>query len=335
MSLNKLDVLENPPIPSLSAGIGEQKNEQENRFELPLAFSFEELLSFKIPVPTPLVEGLLYLKNLSLVAAKPKVGKSTLCRFLSKAVVDGIDFLDRKTEPGVVLYLAIEEPLSNVQRDLLAMGIENRRDLIISCLSNVYNKHATIEGLVDQYRPSLVIVDTMIHGTEIRDVNDYAETTVAFKKFRDLAEKFNTHICFVHHEKKGDSSGNDSILGSTGLSGAVDSIISITLNKNDERIIKSNGRSDSNFDDEMLIFNPETKCFSLGSRSSDSLLEQIVEFVAKNPGTTRDELKKFFRKKNEVFTQAIRSLVPHRIHIVRESDRKDHFYIQTSESGEE
>lgn len=302
--------------------------------KLPLAFSFEDLVNFELEEPTPLVEGLLYLKNLSIVVAKPKAGKSTLCRFLSKTIVDNDDFLGRRTTGGTVLYLAIEEPLNNVKRDFLTMQVQNRKDLIISCLSGVSDKQKAILDLIKEFRPCLVVVDTLIHATAIRDLNDYVQTTTSLKEFRDVAEEFNTHICFVHHAKKGETLGNDSVLGSTGLTGAVDVIISIVHNPSGERLISSNGRSENNFEKTSLAFNANKKSFQLGLYTEDELSERVLNYIAENPGATRDDIRTALKKKNEHISLAINSLIPDRI-LVKRAGRKEHFYTQNTQQGEE
>src|SRR5439155_18507176 len=69
-----------------------------------------------------LVEGLLPLGGLSLLAAKPKVGKSTLARNLALAVARGEPFLDRAVRPGPVVYLALEEHRAGVAEHFTRLG---------------------------------------------------------------------------------------------------------------------------------------------------------------------------------------------------------------------
>jgi RecA-family ATPase len=63
-----------------------------------------------------LVDGLLPQAGLSIIAARPKVGKSTLARTLTLAVARGERFLDRDTTAGTVLYLALEEKRAELRR---------------------------------------------------------------------------------------------------------------------------------------------------------------------------------------------------------------------------
>ena len=71
-----------------------------------------------------LLEGMLPARGLSLVAAKPKTGKSTQARCLALAVARGDDLLGRKTQQGPVIYLALEEKRSEVRRHLWEMGFK-------------------------------------------------------------------------------------------------------------------------------------------------------------------------------------------------------------------
>ena len=60
--------------------------------------------------------------GLSILAAKPKVGKSTLARNLAFAVASGEEFLGRAINQGTVVYIALEEKRSEVQKHFSRMG---------------------------------------------------------------------------------------------------------------------------------------------------------------------------------------------------------------------
>src|SRR5262249_17978219 len=80
-----------------------------------------------------LIGGRLLASGDSLLVAKPKVGKSTLARCLAKAVARGEDFLGFRTFQGAVLYLALEEKRSEVQRHFRAMGAGHDDPVFIFC----------------------------------------------------------------------------------------------------------------------------------------------------------------------------------------------------------
>jgi RecA-family ATPase len=55
---------------------------------------------------------------MSLLVAKPKVGKTTLAFNLAVAVSRGEEFLGRKTTQGPVVYLALEEKKGEIKKKL-------------------------------------------------------------------------------------------------------------------------------------------------------------------------------------------------------------------------
>ena len=61
--------------------------------------------------------------GMSILVAKPKVGKSTFGRNLALAVSRGDEFLGRKTAQGPVVYLALEEKRTQVQDHFRRMGV--------------------------------------------------------------------------------------------------------------------------------------------------------------------------------------------------------------------
>ena len=79
------------------------------------------------------VEGLLPVGGTSLLAAKPKVGKSTFARCLAFAVARGEEFLGRKTKQGAVLYLAPQELESEVKEHFKSLGATGSEPIHVCC----------------------------------------------------------------------------------------------------------------------------------------------------------------------------------------------------------
>ena len=59
--------------------------------------------------PSWLVEDMLLEGGLSMLVAKPKIGKSTFARFLAASVAKGDLLLGRDVKQGPVIYIAMEE----------------------------------------------------------------------------------------------------------------------------------------------------------------------------------------------------------------------------------
>jgi hypothetical protein len=184
------------------------------------------------------VDGLLPAGGLSLLAARPKVGKSTLARNLALAVARGEPFLGRATTPGTVLYLAFEEKRAEIVAHFRRLCA---RDEPILLFVGSAPEHA-LEALVDvvaRERPALVILDPVLRFVRVRDVNDYSELTKALEPLLMLARTSGAHILLVHHLAKGEHAGGDGILGSTAIFGVVDTALLLKRHADGTRIIET------------------------------------------------------------------------------------------------
>jgi len=90
-----------------------------------------------------------------------------------------------------------------------------------------------VEGLIKATSAKLLIIDVLQKFCRLRDLNDYAQVTNALEPLLNSARNQDCHILLTHHAGKADRPDGDDILGSTGLSGGVDT--SIIIKKRDQR----------------------------------------------------------------------------------------------------
>lgn len=91
--------------------------------------------------------------TVSMIAAKPKVGKGTVARNLSLAVSRGEPFLGMNTEKGAVIYLALEEREQDVRDDFLAMGATGAEPISIHAGITPSDGITALIEMVRAYRP--------------------------------------------------------------------------------------------------------------------------------------------------------------------------------------
>jgi hypothetical protein len=79
------------------------------------------------------IDNLLPFAGLSVLMAKPKVGKSVIARQMGVSVSTGRDFWGRKTTQGKVLYIALEEQQDDIRRHFDEMGcpVESDNNIIL------------------------------------------------------------------------------------------------------------------------------------------------------------------------------------------------------------
>ena len=227
------------------------------------SFQFEtvgNILKNQIPVNW-LVEGLLTVGGMSIIAGAPKSGKSTIIRQLGKCVSSGGDFLNRKVQKGSVLYLALEEQRDMLAEQLKRLGVNDNDPFYVHTgpvLSS--NKNDDLTSIVQQFKPSLVVIDTMILFAGADDINSYNEMYKILSFFRNLARENQTHITFVHHQNKSMYGGTKSIMGSSAIHGSVDNAI-IFNTVDDVRFISTSQRGGRPFSNTELEFDPDTESY--------------------------------------------------------------------------
>jgi hypothetical protein len=222
----------------------------------------------------------------SLLVAKPKVGKSTLARCLALAVARGDDFLGCHTAQGAVFYLALEEKRAEVRRHFRAMGANGNDPIFVFCATSPADGLLQLrEAMVDE-KPVLVIVDPLFRFVRMKDGNDYAAVTNALEPLHALARETGAHVMAVHHMGKGDRQGGDSVLGSTALFAAVDTLLMMKRNEK-YRTLSSIQRYGTDLEEITLQYDEQTRTVSAGVTRSEADEREaavaIIEFLKTQP----------------------------------------------------
>ncbi|MDA8170604.1 MAG: AAA family ATPase [Nitrospiraceae bacterium] len=195
------------------------------------------------------VDGLLPAGGFSIMAAKPKVGKSTLARDMSFSIARGKPFLSRDVAHGPVIYLALEEKRSEVRRHFKDMGASGDEPIFIYSGRVPSDAIEQITEAVQEIKPVFVVIDPLFRFTRVKDTSAYAEITAALEPLLLLSRETGTHVLCIHHSSKGNRQGGDSLLGSTAIFGSVDTLILLKRHESyrtieSDRIFRGLGRRD-------------------------------------------------------------------------------------------
>jgi hypothetical protein len=261
-----------------------------------------------------LVDDLLPQGGLSALAGKPKAGKSTLARALALAVAQGKDFLGRRVNQGDVIYLALEEKRSELRRHFAAMGARpedpNQIRLLVGRAPEDVVPLLAAEAAAS--KPDLIVVDTLARFARVKDVSDYAQVMAALEPVLAIARETGAHVMLVHHAKKGEVSGGDSILGSTAIFGSVDTAL-ILRRTESARLLSSFQRYGTDLPETVVELDAETQApRAAGLREEIDLRdagERIIEFLAAAPGPlTEDEIDQGVEGRRALKVKALRAL---------------------------
>lgn len=214
-------------------------------------FSAEELMTAELP-PLVWVVPTLVPTGLTLLAGKPKMGKSWLAMELGLAVATGGTLMVRIECPRAgVLYLALEDSVRRFQTRLSALL--QGKPAPANLFGHVEWPRMDKSGLerLDAFLLAhadvrLVIVDTLakVRTPSNASANAYAEDYAALAGLKRLADTRGVAMIVIHHLRKMRSEDPfEEISGTNGLTGAADTIMVLARKRNStEAVLHVTGR---------------------------------------------------------------------------------------------
>ncbi len=276
------------------------------------------------------VSDLLPVGGLSLLAGKPKAGKSTLARCLALSVARGESWLGRECRQGTVLYLGLEEKRSEVRRHFAGLGAD--KEPVYLFIEGAPQKNATnmLEAAFDQYKPALAIVDPLARFARVKDGSDYSEVTRSLEPLGELARRSGVHVALVHHARKNTEGGpGDDALGSVAYMGAVDCGIILRRANSGQRTIHSVNRYGTDLEESIVTLNEETGWVTVAGTKAASdaaaVQHEVLDFVRMQEGlpVPLDAIRKGVKRGNKQIGAALGVLVRDELLRVEGTGRKN------------
>ena len=217
--------------------LGEWKESAPKKIEQLEAESMCSLGSRYIEPPKFIIPGMIPY-GITILASPPKFGKSWMCLDMAISVATGTPFMGLETNKDGVIYLALEDGDYRLQERgkkvangrelpenlLLVKHAPNLADGLLQQISNLLDKCQTDIGMI--------IIDTLqkVRGLAGKTEGVYGYDYRELGQLHQFALDKNLAVVLVHHLNKGgdDSDFVSRLNGSTGVSGAADSIITLT-----------------------------------------------------------------------------------------------------------
>ena len=187
--------------------------------------------------------------GLHILAGSPKIGKSWLALWLCHQIATGGKVWGYDTKQCTTLYFALEDTLKRIHARLSTItDHQSTKDCLFTTKAKTMK-----EGLLDELSQHLkdhptigfIIIDTF---QKIRDTDNdfnYANDYKEVAQIKAFADKHEIAILLIHHlRKQEDSDPVNMISGTTGISGAVDTIyvLSKVKRSENEAILSVTGR---------------------------------------------------------------------------------------------
>ncbi len=204
-------------------------------------FTADELLATDFPPPKWAVPGLIP-EGLTILGGAAKFGKSWLCLGLGLSIASGEPVLGKiPVRRGPVLVLALEDPPRRLKGRLttLLADREPPTDLhLLTELPPMPQGVTLVQSWLEEHRDArLVVVDVLakIRPMSRPGTNAYELDYAVMTQLKRLADYYRVAIVVVTHLRKMDATDPfDTITGSTGLTGAADTIMVVRRSRNEQ-----------------------------------------------------------------------------------------------------
>jgi DNA-binding transcriptional ArsR family regulator len=167
---------------------------------------------------------------ISLLAGRPKVGKSTIVFGLLAALVAGRPFLDLQTRESGVLLLS-EEREGTLAEKQRRFDLGGRIDLLMRHQARGETWDAVVDRAIDHacYRDlGLLVVDTFNAWTGLRgDEESKAGAVLEALEPLTVAAGHGLTVLVVAHQRKAQGAYGEAVRGSNALTGGVDVVIEL------------------------------------------------------------------------------------------------------------
>ena len=253
-----------------------EKLEKEKKSKLKL-ISAREIQKMVLPPILFIIKDLLP-EGLTILAGRPKAGKSFLAQNISLSIADGkkvMGFFD--AEKCSVLYIALEDNTRRIQdrmNNILSFELDKAAPNNLYYLEENKNMPKLNEGGIEELEKiieddpniKLIIVDTFgraIADKRRMDNNSYRADYEICSKLQEFA--IQNHICILllHHTKKiKEDDVFDEISGTTGITGAMDTMMVLKRGDNNNGRLYVRGRElkEANYD---LLFDEKLCCWNV------------------------------------------------------------------------
>lgn len=200
----------------------------------------ETLLNSPLNSPEFIVSHLIP-QGIHLLGGSPKIGKSWLVLWMCLQIANGEPIWNYETRRGTVLYLALEDSFERLQSRLLEITDEASNNLHFAILSKSIDDglNRQIENFIDEHPDTVFIaIDTLqrIRNNDTKS-NPYASDYDDLTFLKEIANENHIAILLVHHlRKQRDDDPLNMLSGSTGLSGAVDTVFVLNRPKRTDNL---------------------------------------------------------------------------------------------------
>jgi hypothetical protein len=211
------------------------------------------------PEPVPVVRGLLF-PGLNLLAGRPKIGKSWLTLGLTDSLASGDQFggeLEIVGGKKRVLYLALEETWERTGRRLNKLRPEGSGRGYLDNVKFAYTIQPLtgaggdeLRGFLSSWPAEIVIIDSLFALLQLagrKDMDMVQHDYNVINLLRQIASDHKLTMLVIHHARKMGGDAIDTVIGTSGVTAACDSVWNMGRGATGDMILSGRGRDHDEF----------------------------------------------------------------------------------------
>jgi RecA-family ATPase len=208
------------------------------RTDLKMPFTTgKRILGNEYPEEISRIDGLLPYSGVALLCGPCKSGKSYFVGLMFHCITTKSDFLGKTTNEGCpCLYLALEDSERRLKNRFKKMKIEPLDELLISTKWTYDQKGIDNIKKFLEMCPSVKVIGIDTYGKFCQGrMEGSFQTDYDFMgQIKDISEKYNILIVFIHHTRKMPDENDifNTISGSIGIQAVADVILLLQRNRN-------------------------------------------------------------------------------------------------------
>jgi RecA-family ATPase len=175
--------------------------------------------------------------GLTLLVGSPKMGKTWLTLLMAECVTGKFPVFGHSVHQTPVLYYTLEDSVKRCKFRLYKIGTGWNRNLFFC---EAARTSFDIMNGIRATGARMVFIDTFMAFSDMKDNNSYSETTGKVRELKRIADTMEVALILVHHKKKDSKNSGDwteEAIGSQGLTGAADCLISLQRKRGDDNAV--------------------------------------------------------------------------------------------------
>jgi hypothetical protein len=232
-----------------------------------------------------IIKNFIHKKQYLMMVGQPKIANKTrtACN-MAVYVSKGLPFLGMETKTQRVLCMLLEDTKETALKRFNGFGGSGNITFDVSKFCGILRLRSLLQKAIEEGNPyGLVIIDTYLIFTGVKEINNYAENVLAGFGIKNIAEEFNVGIIVIHHTNKNKEAVNgNEVLGSNAILGTTDGHITLKAINEDKDIWEENEDTKLSMDISLRHF-----------KSPESII-----YLMTNSGATLIGTKKYNDRKN-------------------------------------